>query len=51
MLTTLNITMCAILLVMVVYIRTGRYEWKRTNKDSYPITKELKRKFYPLIKD
>ena len=51
MLTTLNITMCAILLVMAVVIVARQYEWKRNNKDSYPITKELKRKFYPLIKD
>ena len=50
MLTTLNITMCAILLVMVVYIRTGKYEWRKKNKDSYPITKAHKKQFESLLK-
>ena len=51
MLTTLKLTMCAILLVMAVVIVARQYEWKRNNKDSYPITKAHKKQFYPLIKD
>ena len=50
MLTTLNITMCAILLVMAVVIIANQLEWKRNNKDSYPITKQHKKQFESLLK-